>query len=306
MSDNTKTHTDIKTGGFIDEMIPEKWRPFAYMMRLDRPIGWWLLLLPGWWSIALASGGISGLWLYGFVLMFSFFLGAVIMRGAGCVINDIWDRELDKKVERTQGRPLASGTVSVMEATVFLLVLLFIGAGILFTLAGKAILLGFGVLPLIALYPYMKRITYWPQAFLGITFNFGALMGWAAVHDGLSAPAYLLYLGGICWTIGYDTIYAHQDKEDDVMAGIKSTALKFGAQSKRWVAGFYGAAFVLFVLAILAADGLFSLSVVLLIIPAAHLGWQLKEWDIDDPESSLAMFKSNRDFGFLLLTCVLF
>lgn len=232
-----------------------------------------------------------------------FFIGAVVMRGAGCVVNDLWDRELDQKVERTRCRPIASGAVSVRQAVVFLGLLLLIGASILFSMSPLTIALGIGVLPLIVLYPYMKRITYWPQLFLGITFNFGALMGWSAVTGTLGWPAFALYIGGIFWTIGYDTVYAHQDKEDDIMAGIKSTALKFGRASKVIVSGFYVAAFICFAAAFMMVKGMI-ISAVLLIIPAAHFVWQMKIWDMDDQAGSLAIFKSNRIFGLLFLFCV--
>ncbi len=285
--------------------LPEKLRPYALLMRLDRPIGWWLLLLPGWWSIALASGGISGMDAHKWVLMTLFLIGAVAMRGAGCVVNDLWDRHIDKLVERTRGRPLASGMVSVKQGFAFLGGLLFVGACILLSLSEKAIILGFAVLPLIALYPYMKRITYWPQLFLGITFNFSALIGWAAVHNEISAAPVLLYLGGIFWTIGYDTIYAHQDKEDDVMAGVKSTALKFGRNSKRLVFCVYLMAIVLISVAIMSVK-MNPTILALLMLPIFHMAWQLRSWNMDDQENSLRIFKSNRYFGLLLvIICLL-
>ncbi|MAE50375.1 MAG: 4-hydroxybenzoate octaprenyltransferase [Micavibrio sp.] len=302
---NIKNYTDIRQSGFVMRFLPEKLRPYALLMRLDRPIGWWLLLLPGWWSIALASGGISGMDAHKWVLMTLFLIGAVAMRGAGCVVNDLWDRHIDKLVERTRGRPLASGMVSVKQGFAFLGGLLFVGACILLSLSEKAIILGFAVLPLIALYPYMKRITYWPQLFLGITFNFSALIGWAAVHNEISAAPVLLYLGGIFWTIGYDTIYAHQDKEDDVMAGVKSTALKFGRNSKRLVFCVYLMAIVLISVAIMSVK-MNPTILALLMLPIFHMAWQLRSWNMDDQENSLRIFKSNRYFGLLLvIICLL-
>lgn len=301
---STKNYTDIKPYGFVMRKLPLSFRPYALLMRLDRPIGWWLLLLPGWWSITLAAGGIGGMSAYSWVLMALFLIGAVVMRGAGCVVNDLWDRDIDKRVERTRGRPLASGSVSVKQGFAFLAGLLLIGACILLSLSQTAIILGFAVLPLIALYPYMKRITYWPQFFLGITFNFGALIGWAAVHDTISAAPILLYLGGMCWTIGYDTIYAHQDKEDDVMAGVKSTALKFGAASKRLVFGVYLLAILLLSVAIMSVK-MDPTALALLMLPIFHMAWQLRAWNMDDQESSLKVFKSNRYFGLLLLLACL-
>lgn len=299
-----KPYTDIKLTGWQVNFLPEKLRPYGVLARLDRPIGWWLLLLPGWWSIVLASGGVGGMNAYSWYLMGAFLLGAIVMRGAGCVINDFWDRDIDKMVERTRGRPLASGAVSPKQGLVFLGVLLSGGALILFSMNIFTIVLGFLVLPLIVLYPLMKRITYWPQAFLGITFNFGALMGWSAVTGGLSLAPILLYIGGIFWTIGYDTIYAHQDKEDDALAGIKSTALRFDAQSKIWVSAFYMIALVFFAAAIFLHT-LDAINLALLILPALHMGWQVMRWNMDDQDNSLQIFKSNKVFGLIFLAVCL-
>ncbi len=297
--------TDIKPDSPIVAILPPRWRPFAILMRLDRPIGWWLLLLPGWWSIALAGGGFSNMGAWEWYLMGAFFIGAITMRGAGCVINDLWDRKLDRQVERTQDRPIASGAVTVRQGLEFLAGLLGVGFLVLITLPATSIILGLAAMPLIILYPLMKRITYWPQAFLGITFNFGALMGWAAVTDDLSLTALLLYIGGIFWTLGYDTIYAHQDKEDDILAGIKSTALKFGPAAKSWVAAFYTAAMACFALAVISmATSVFSL--LLLVPPIVHMALQLDGWDTHNETSALRIFKSNRNFGLLMLAaCML-
>ena len=297
------THTDINSKGWLAR-LPASWQPFAVLMRLDRPIGTWLLLLPGWWTIALGSGGWATMNAHDALLFFLFGMGAIVMRGAGCVINDLWDRDFDRAVARTKLRPLASGTVSVKQALGFLALLLLMGLGILVQLPFVAILLGILTLPLIVSYPLMKRVTWWPQFFLGITFNFGALMGWAAVTGVVSLPAVLIYIGGILWTLGYDTIYAHQDKDDDALIGVRSTARKFGAASKKWVAGFYAGAFLLMALGFLI--GGVGLSGVLLLAGAAHLAWQVKAWDINDPASSLKFFKSNRDFGFILLLAAAF
>lgn len=292
------THTDINSKGWLAR-LPASWQPFAVLMRLDRPIGTWLLLLPGWWTIALGSGGWATMNVHDAWVLVLFGVGAVVMRGAGCVINDLWDRDFDRAVARTKLRPLASGTVSVKQALGFLALLLLMGLGILVQLPFVAILLGILTLPLIVSYPLMKRVTWWPQFFLGITFNFGALMGWAAVTGVVSLPAVLIYIGGILWTLGYDTIYAHQDKDDDALIGVRSTARKFGAASKTWVAGFYAGAFVLMALGFLI--GGVGLSGVLLLAGAAHLVWQVRAWDMNDPASSLRFFKSNRDFGLILL-----
>lgn len=293
-------HTDIKSKGWL-MALPRSWHPYALLMRLDRPIGWWLLLLPGWWAIILGGGApLQSLYLMGL-----FFVGAIVMRGAGCIVNDLWDRDLDKKVERTRARPLASGLVSLKQAGIFLAVLLGIGLIILLQMPRACIYLGILSLAFIAVYPYMKRITFWPQAFLGLTFNFGVLMGWAAVTGTVTLPAFLLYAAGVFWTLGYDTIYAHQDKEDDRVVGIKSTALLFGARSKIWVSGFYIASWIL-----LCAAGWAAMPgsyIVHFMVPAgSHFFWQLRRWDMNDPASSLAMFKSNRNFGLLVLLGFLF
>jgi len=290
--------TDIRFNGWV-EKVPEKWRPFVHLARLDRPIGIWLLLLPGLWSIALA-GGLAYV-----PLMVLFAIGAVVMRGAGCVINDLWDRDLDGSVERTSGRPLPSGRVSMKHAFLFLLGLLVVGLLVLLQMNGMTIVLGFASLPLVILYPLMKRWTYWPQVFLGLTFNFGALMGWSAVTEELSWAALLLYVGGICWTIGYDTIYAHQDKEDDALIGVKSTALKFGEKSKRMVGGFYALAALSFGAAVYASGADLVLALVVLALSGALLAWQVKGWVMDDQASCLKAFKANRNFGLTLLAALL-
>ncbi|HQX26334.1 MAG TPA: 4-hydroxybenzoate octaprenyltransferase [Alphaproteobacteria bacterium] len=285
-------HTDIKREGWIEKILPPVLRPYAALARLDRPIGIWLLLLPGWWAILLASNKPTRMdgEVWEFLVLFG--IGAVVMRAAGCVVNDLWDRDLDRKVARTSLRPLASGEVTVRQAAVFLALLLCIGLVILLQFNALTIFLGVLSLPLIAIYPLMKRFTWWPQLFLGFTFNFGALMGWSAVTGSVDLPALLLYSGGIFWTLGYDTIYAHQDKEDDALAGIKSTALLFGEKSRGYVAAFFCIACIL----------LFAACQSLFLIPAAlHLAWQLYAWKPDDAESSLRIFKSNRDFGILVL-----
>ncbi len=292
-------HTDIKQKNWIG-YLPAAFQPYIYLARLDRPIGVWLLLLPGWWAIVLASGGFQSMNAQDWRAMFLFGVGAIIMRAAGCVINDLWDRELDKGVERTALRPLAAGTVSPQAAAVFLAFLLSTGLMILLQFSLVTILLGVLVIPMIVTYPLMKRLTWWPQAFLGLTFNFSALMGWAAVSGIVEFPALFLYAGGILWTLGYDTIYAHQDKEDDMRMGIKSAALKLGKCSKKAIAFFYGGAWLMigagFVLA-----GASALSLLLFVMSGVHLIWQLKNWDPDDQASSLRVFKSNRDFALMAL-----
>jgi len=249
----------------------------------------------------LAAGGISGMGAREWAIFCLFGIGAVIMRGAGCVINDLWDRDLDAQVERTKARPLASSALSIKQGLLFLATLLLIGLSILLSLNTTTIILGFAALPLVIAYPLMKRITWWPQVFLGLTFNFSALMGWSAITGEISVPALLLYAAGIFWTVGYDTIYAHQDKEDDAMAGIKSTALKFGEKSKIWVGHFYAYSLIFIILATLSHIDSYLTPALLLLGGGAHLIWQLKTWHMDDPASALRIFKSNRDFGLLVL-----
>jgi 4-hydroxybenzoate polyprenyltransferase len=220
------------------------------------------------------------------------------------VINDLWDRKLDAQVDRTKLRPLASGAITTENALIFLSMLLMIGLIILLLLEPTAIMLGILVLPLIVLYPFTKRLTYWPQAVLGITFNFGALMGWAAMDDSVGLAAFFLYIGGVFWTLGYDTVYAHQDKEDDVLIGVKSTALLFAGESKIFVTGFYCTAlFGIFMAMVFAGVSLFAY--IGLIAAVLHLGWQITRWVPDNPESSLKVFKSNRDFGLIVLATIL-
>ncbi len=233
-----------------------------------------------------------------YYILLLFFLGSVIMRGAGCIINDLWDRDLDAQVERTRARPLASGQIKIWQAATFLFLLLFLGLLILVQTSALTIWIGVASMAFVIAYPYMKRITWWPQAFLGLTFNFGVPMGWAAVQHDLGIAPLLLYAGAFFWTLGYDTIYAHQDKEDDQMVGIKSTALLFGERSKKWVGIFYTAAWSLIALsAFVAGAGVVSLG--LLMLPGLHLLLQVLLWNPDSPVSSLRWFKSNRDAGLL-------
>lgn len=288
---------DIKAGDWIDRYVPGPWRPYARLARLDRPIGTWLLLFPCWWSIALAAA--PGTW-PDFRLMILFGLGALVMRGAGCTVNDMIDRDIDAKVARTATRPLASGQMSLAQAWRFLGLQLGIGLVILLQLSWTAIWLGVASLALVAIYPTMKRITWWPQAFLGLTFNWGALMGWAALRDELGWAPVLLYAAGFFWTLSYDTIYAHQDKSDDALIGVKSTALRLGAQTKTWLLGFDAAMLVLLVAA-LAAAGIGWIAYVVVLALAAHLLWQAADVDLDDPRDCLAKFRSNRWIGWILL-----
>lgn len=294
-----KGFTDIRAGGWI-RYLPRTWQPYANLMRLDRPVGWWLLLLPSWWSILAAVGGARHMSGYDWYLFVLFFVGAVVMRGAGCVVNDLWDRDLDARVERTRWRPLASGEVKPWQAVFFLFFLSFIGLVILVQTSSLAIWLGLASMLLVVAYPYMKRITWWPQAFLGITFNMGALIGWAAVKGDLGMIPFLLYAGGFFWTLGYDTIYAHQDKLDDQLIGVRSTALLFGRRSKKWVALFYALCWGCLSTAVFM-QGADVLSFGLLFLPLLHFMLQLVTWRMDDPASCLKIFKANRDAGLLFL-----
>jgi 4-hydroxybenzoate polyprenyltransferase len=289
---------DIPVGNWIDRFFPAPLRPYLRLMRLDRPIGTWLLLLPGWWSIALAAHRWPDLWL--FVL---FGVGAVVMRGAGCVFNDIVDRDFDAKVARTAARPIPSGAVSVRRAVAFLCFLLTLGLLILLQLNGPAVAMGALSLLLVFTYPFMKRITYWPQAWLGLTFNWGALLGWVAVTGKLAWPCAILYVGGFFWTLGYDTIYAHQDKEDDALIGVKSTALRLGAATPGWLIGFFTVALALIAVAGWTV-GLGWGFYVLLLPAVAQAAWQVRTLKMDDSLDCLAKFRANRIFGWIVLAAI--
>lgn len=275
-------------------------RPYAYLMRLDRPIGTWLLLLPGWWAIMAGGQGVENLGWDGFYLIALFGLGAVIMRGAGCVINDLWDVEYDRQVERTRHRPLASGAVGKVQAVFLLLLLLWLGLIILVQLPTTAIMIGCGVMVLVITYPLAKRVTWYPQFILGLTFNIGALMGWASVAGDVETPAWMLYAAGILWTLGYDTIYAHQDKTDDAVIGVKSTALKFGDKSPLWVFWFYAGTAVLIYGSGMSLDVSWPFYLIWA-LGAFHLVSQVASWDPDNPVSCLHEFRSNRHFGLIVL-----
>ena len=292
-------YTDIRVEGWV-ALLPRGWRPYALLMRADRPIGSWLLFLPGLWGIALgATSWFQALWLTAL-----FFVGAVVMRGAGCVVNDLWDRDIDKLVERTRGRPLASGAVSPRQAVVLLAALCVIGLLILLQLNATAIWLGVLSLLPIVLYPLAKRVTDYPQLVLGFTFGWGAVMGPVAASGAVSWAMLTLYGATIAWILGYDTIYAHQDREDDAMVGIRSTALKFGARTRPFLAACYVS-----VLSLLGLTGwLTGLSVWFypaLILPGALLAWQVTVLDIHDPAHCLRLFRANREVGLLAALAIL-
>ena len=283
--------TDIRAGGWVAR-LPAGWRPYALLARFDRPIGSWLLVLPGFWAFALAAPD----WAEGLRLTALFGVGAVAMRGAGCVVNDLWDRDLDRRVERTRGRPLAAGTVSPRQALLFIAALCLVGLAVLVQLPRAAVLLGFASVVPIVLYPLAKRVTDWPQAMLGLTFSWAAPTGMAAATDALGPEAFALWAAAFFWVLGYDTIYAHQDREDDARIGIGSTALFWGARTKPFLLGCYAA-----MLALLALTGwLAGLSAPFwpgLLLPAALLARQAAALDIHDPAGCLKLFKSNREAG---------
>ena len=291
------------TGNWVDTLAPAWSRPYLRLARLDRPIGSWLLLMPCWWSCALAAIA-AGDAAPNPTHLALFFVGAFAMRGAGCTWNDIVDRELDARVERTRSRPIPSGQVSLAQAAAFLVLQSLIGLAVLLSFNRFTIGLGIASLAIVAVYPFMKRITYWPQIVLGLAFSWGALMGWAAQFGGLALPAFLLYAGSIAWVIGYDTIYAHQDREDDALIGIKSTALIFGERTKPMLVLFYTLA-VLVIGAAARAAGAGPVFALGLLAFAAHLGWQVVRLDIADPDGCLALFKSNRDAGLILFAGLL-
>jgi 4-hydroxybenzoate polyprenyltransferase len=293
---------DAAPDNWVDTKAPHGWRPYLRLARADRPIGVWLLLWPCWWSLALAGIGTGAAYPDPW-LMALFAVGATVMRGAGCTWNDIVDREYDSRVARTRARPIASGQISVPAAMVFMAVLSLAGLVVLLQFNLFSILLGIASLAIVAAYPFMKRLTYWPQVVLGLAFSWGALMGWAAMRGELSWAPLLLYGGAIAWTIGYDTIYAHQDKEDDALLGLKSTALKFGDRTKPWLSLFYGVAFAGIATAGVAA-GAGTVFLIGLAAGAAQLVWQVVTLNVSDERNCLVRFRSNREFGAIIFSAL--
>jgi 4-hydroxybenzoate polyprenyltransferase len=291
------------TGNWVDTRAPSWSRPYLRLARFDRPIGSWLLLMPCWWSAALAAGVAGDIGRLPLTVVL-FFVGAFVMRGAGCTWNDITDRDLDALVERTRSRPIPAGQVSVPQAMTFLVLLALIGLSVLLQFNRFAIMTGIASLVIVAIYPFMKRITWWPQIVLGLAFSWGALMGFAVLLGRIDAAALWLYAGSISWVIGYDTIYAHQDAEDDALIGIKSTALLFGARTRPALVAFYALAVVMIGIALaLTHAGAFAW--IGLAMFAAHLVWQIARLDISDTALCLRVFKSNRDAGLLLFAGLL-
>jgi len=301
MSESTGRVADA-TGNWVDNLAPSYTRPYLRLARLDRPIGSWLLLMPCWWSVGLAGmheDRFPNLW-----HIVLFFIGAFAMRGAGCTWNDLVDRDLDGRVERTRSRPIPSGQVTVTQATMFMVAQALVGFLVLIQFNRFTVITGIASLLVVVVYPFMKRITYWPQIFLGLAFSWGALMGWPAAFGRLDWPAIVLYAGSIAWVIGYDTIYAHQDRDDDLLIGIKSTALLFGERTPAMLAIFYAGAIVLIAAAGFMAGGgiIFTIGIVAF---ATHLAWQVSRLDIGDSAHCLTLFKSNRDAGLILFATML-
>lgn len=293
---------DATADNWVDRFAPVGMRPYLRLMRADRPIGVWLLLWPCWWSVALAGtqrgDAYPDLW-----LLILFAIGAIAMRGAGCTYNDLVDRDIDGKVARTRSRPLPNGDVTPRQAKIFMGSLCLVGLVVLLQFNLFAIGLGIASLGIVAVYPFMKRITSWPQAVLGLAFSWGALMGWAVIFGRLDVAPVLLYLAAVAWTIGYDTIYAHQDKDDDAMLGLGSTALAFGGQTKNWLMLFFG----LTALLLLAAGFHASAGPVYfagVALAGAHLAWQVMTLDVDDADNCLVRFRANRDFGALVFAAL--
>jgi 4-hydroxybenzoate polyprenyltransferase len=293
---------DAPRGNWVDSYAPAPMRPYLRLSRADRPIGTWLLFAPCLWGIALAGmAGAPQVW--DIWLIVSCGLGALLMRGAGCTWNDLADRDIDAQVARTRSRPLPSGQVSPRGAQLWMVAQALIAALILFSYNWLAIGLGIASLALVAIYPFAKRFTWWPQAFLGLAFNWGALLAYGAQAGHVSVAAVLLYGAGIAWTLYYDTIYAHQDREDDAMIGVKSTARLFGAQTRPWLWGFAAAAVVLLALAVMfSGAGSAAMGVGFAGVAAfgGHIIWQMRGLNLDDPAACLRAFRANRDTGLLL------
>jgi 4-hydroxybenzoate polyprenyltransferase len=289
---------DAPKGNWVDTLAPAAIRPYLRLARIDRPIGWQLLFMPCLWSAALTSvatpGLITNLW---HLVLFA--VGAILMRGAGSTFNDIVDRDLDAQVARTRNRPLPSGAVTRLQAVLFMLALAFGGLVVLLQFNRFSIWLGIGSLGLVAIYPFMKRVTNMPQGVLGLTFAWGGLMGWAAVHARLDPPAIMIYAAAVLWTIGYDTIYAMQDLEDDEVAGIKSSARLFGARTQEAVGLLYAGTVTLVLTAIWWVKG-GPLAYVTVLAFALHLAWQVRAIPVAGPPMALRLFRSNRNAGLIL------
>ncbi|HXA26375.1 MAG TPA: 4-hydroxybenzoate octaprenyltransferase [Acetobacteraceae bacterium] len=294
-----QSHTDIVATGWV-ALLPKSWLPWLLLARVDRPIGIWLLFLPGLWGILLSG---AAPW-ESVRLIALFAIGSVVMRTAGCVVNDLWDRDIDRKVARTAARPLASGVLRPVQALAFLGALLLVGLAILLQLNRPAQLLGVASLLLVALYPLAKRVTWWPQLMMGFTFGLGAPLGYAAGAGRLDAAWAVLYGAAILWDLGFDTIYAHQDREDDALVGVKSTARLFGERTAPFLAVCFAGTLLLLALAgwFVGLGGWFYPA---LVLPALLFGWQVTRLDIHDPGLCLRLFKSNREAGLAVAAAIL-
>jgi len=300
--------SDAITGNWVDSRAPAWSRPYLRLSRADRPIGTWLLLIPCWWGLALAmlqDGQYrwADLWIFTGCAA-----GAWLMRGAGCTWNDITDRDFDARVERTRSRPIPAGQISARQAAAWMILQALVAFAILLTFNRNAILLGILSLVPVAVYPFAKRFTWWPQVFLGLAFNWGALLAWTAHSGTLAPPAVILYAAGIAWTLFYDTIYAHQDTEDDALIGVKSTARLFGEDTPRWLRRFFAATVSLLALAVIAAMVGFNDSPLALLVALAgtvamgwHMVWQMRILRLDDPQRLIMLFRANRDTGLIPL-----
>ncbi len=297
---------DAVDANWVDRFAPAWLRPWARLSRWDRPVGTWLLLIPCWWGLALA--GASDALVRGDIwIAVGCASGAFLMRGAGCTWNDFTDRDIDILVARTKSRPLPSGQVTPRGALIWMGLQALLALGILLTFNWFTVFLGIASLVPVAIYPFAKRFTWWPQVFLGIAFNWGALLGWAAHAGGLGPAPLALYAAGIAWTLFYDTIYAHQDREDDALVGVKSTALLFGNGTGKWLFGFLVASVLLLAIAVISALAEQNNPLSLLVALAGcwafgwHLAWQMRRLDIENSAKCLALFRSNRDAGFILV-----
>jgi 4-hydroxybenzoate polyprenyltransferase len=299
---------DAPSGNWVYRVLPRTLWPYAQLARWDRPIGWQLLMWPCFWSATLAANAAAAAGQFSFTRLcwhlFLFFAGAVAMRGAGCAYNDLVDHEIDMSVARTRSRPLPSGRVSRLQAKIFIVLQALVGLAVLLSFNLFSVVLGMLSLAVVAIYPFAKRFTDWPQFFLGLAFSWGALMGWSAELGGLSFPAIMLYVAAVAWTIGYDTIYAHMDTEDDIMIGVRSTALLFGRKTKAWLSLFCGLTVVGFMIAFLAVGVAFPAWIGLL-IAAAMLAWQILVLDIHDTAQCLALFKFNFWVGVVVFAGLL-
>ncbi|WP_427149596.1 4-hydroxybenzoate octaprenyltransferase [Rhizobium leguminosarum] len=295
--------SDAPSDNWVYRILPPWLWPYAQLARWDRPIGWQLLMWPCFWSATLAANAAIGEGIYSGSLLvshlFLYFIGAVAMRGAGCTYNDLVDHEIDMEVARTRSRPLPSGRVTRRRAKIFIGLQALVGLFVLLQFNWLNVLLGVLSLGIVAFYPFAKRFTDWPQFYLGLAFSWGALMGWAGIFGGLTFAAILLYAASVAWTIGYDTIYAHQDKEDDELIGVRSTARLFGDRTRQWLIGLYGLTLVLMFIAF-ALAGANLIAFLGLLGAAGMFAWQIVRLDIDDADQCLALFKSNNRVGLII------